>query len=86
MGLHGTAGLDDRSWREIVAHYQRPDTTRAVVQLATTVLALIASFIIMYRLLAVSLWWTLLLAVPTAGLLVRTFILMHDCAHGSFLA
>lgn len=86
MGAHETAGVRDRSWREIVAHYQRPDTTRAVVQLATTLLPLIASFALMYRLLAVSLWWTLLLAVPTAGLLVRTFILMHDCAHGSFFA
>src|SRR5436190_2708536 len=28
----------------------------------------------------------LLLALPTAGFLVRTFIVMHDCAHGSFLA
>jgi omega-6 fatty acid desaturase (delta-12 desaturase) len=26
----------------------------------------------------------LLLVLPIAGLLVRTFILMHDCAHGSF--
>src|SRR3954470_17058348 len=26
----------------------------------------------------------LLLALPTAGLIVRTFIFMHDCAHGSF--
>src|SRR3954470_8454440 len=28
----------------------------------------------------------LLLALPTAGLLVRTFIFMHDCAHGSFFS
>ena len=27
---------------------------------------------------------TLLLAVPTAGFLVRVFILQHDCGHGSF--
>jgi omega-6 fatty acid desaturase (delta-12 desaturase) len=27
----------------------------------------------------------LLLAVPTAGFLLRTYILFHDCAHGSFL-
>jgi omega-6 fatty acid desaturase (delta-12 desaturase) len=27
---------------------------------------------------------TLALAVPTAGFLVRTFIVAHDCAHGSF--
>jgi omega-6 fatty acid desaturase (delta-12 desaturase) len=26
----------------------------------------------------------MVLAVPMAGLMVRTFILMHDCAHGSF--
>jgi acyl-lipid omega-6 desaturase (Delta-12 desaturase) len=39
----------------------------------------------MYRSLVLPYWITLLLAVPTAGLLVRTFIIMHDCAHGSFL-
>ena len=31
-----------------------------------------------------SYWLTLLLSVPTAGLLVRLFILQHDCGHGSF--
>jgi omega-6 fatty acid desaturase (delta-12 desaturase) len=29
-------------------------------------------------------WTTLLLAVPTAGLLVRFFVIQHDCGHGSF--
>lgn len=29
-------------------------------------------------------WLTLLLAVPTAGLLLRLFIIQHDCGHGSF--
>lgn len=29
-------------------------------------------------------WVSLLLAVPTAGLLVRLFIFQHDCGHGSF--
>jgi omega-6 fatty acid desaturase (delta-12 desaturase) len=38
----------------------------------------------MYRSLALPYWVTLLLAVPAAGLLVRTFIIMHDCAHRSF--
>ena len=28
----------------------------------------------------------LLLALPAAGFIVRTFIFMHDCAHGSFFA
>ena len=33
----------------------------------------------------VSIWVTLALAIPTAGFLLRTFIVFHDCAHGSFL-
>ena len=30
--------------------------------------------------------WTLLLALPTAGLYVRLFIIQHDCGHGSYFA
>ena len=39
----------------------------------------------MYLALQVSYLLVLALAVPTAGFLVRTYILFHDCAHGSFL-
>jgi acyl-lipid omega-6 desaturase (Delta-12 desaturase) len=38
----------------------------------------------MVKSLEVSYWLTLLLAVPTAGFLVRIFIIFHDCGHGSF--
>jgi omega-6 fatty acid desaturase (delta-12 desaturase) len=40
----------------------------------------------MYRMLGVSYLLVLLIAIPAAGFLVRTFILFHDCSHGSFLA
>ena len=40
---------------------------------------------VMYRSLAVGYWLTLILAVPTAGFMVRCFIIFHDCCHGSFL-
>jgi omega-6 fatty acid desaturase (delta-12 desaturase) len=36
--------------------------------------------------LEVSYWLTLALALPAAGLLVRLFIIQHDCGHGSFFA
>jgi omega-6 fatty acid desaturase (delta-12 desaturase) len=84
MATPGAEDSDNTSWREVIANYQRPDTNRALWQLTTTLLPLIRSFTITYWLLGVSVWWTLLAAIPTAGLLVRTFILMHDCAHGSF--
>jgi omega-6 fatty acid desaturase (delta-12 desaturase) len=39
----------------------------------------------MYFALQVSYLLVLALAVPTAGFLLRTYILFHDCTHGSFL-
>jgi len=39
----------------------------------------------MYWALGVSYLLTLLIAIPASGFLVRTFILFHDCSHGSFL-
>jgi len=38
----------------------------------------------MYRSLSFSYLLTLLLAFPAAGLLMRIFIILHDCGHGSF--
>lgn len=76
---------DIQSWRPLVARYQRPQTGRAIVQLATTLLPLTLVFAGMYWLFAISFWWTMVLALPAAALLVRTFVIMHDCAHGSFL-
>ena len=45
----------------------------------------LALSVAMYLCLEVSVWITLALAVPAAGFLLRTFIVFHDCAHGSFL-
>jgi omega-6 fatty acid desaturase (delta-12 desaturase) len=74
-----------REWRAIVARYQVPSLRRAIGQIANTLLPLAAVLVLMY----ISLSWprcvTLALSLPAAGLLVRTFIIMHDCAHGSFL-
>jgi omega-6 fatty acid desaturase (delta-12 desaturase) len=71
-------------WKSVVARYQQPAIARSMLQVATTMLPLAGMLYVMYRSLSVSYWITLLLALPTAGLLVRTFIIMHDCAHGSF--
>ena len=72
-------------WRAMVAPYQHPDVRRSLWQVVTTLAPLAIAFVLMYLSLAWSYWLTLVLMVPTAGLLVRTFIIMHDCAHGSFV-
>jgi omega-6 fatty acid desaturase (delta-12 desaturase) len=73
------------NWRAAVASYQKADTRRALTQVANTLLPLVGAMYLMYLSLAWSYWITLALAIPTAGFLVRTFIIMHDCGHGSFL-
>jgi len=72
-------------WREIVARYQTPSVRRAIWQLVSTLVPLIAVAFLMYWSLSVSYLLTLALALPAAGLTIRTFIIMHDCGHGSFL-
>lgn len=74
-----------RYWREQVAPYATPDTRRASLCLATSVVPYLALSAAIYLLLPES-RLALVLAIPAAAFLVRSFIVFHDCAHGSFLA
>jgi acyl-lipid omega-6 desaturase (Delta-12 desaturase) len=74
-----------RGWQSATAPYRASSIARAAVQLCTTIVPLAALVALMYAMLDVSYWITLALAVPAAGFLVRTFIIMHDCGHGSFV-
>ncbi len=74
------------SWRETVAPYSRPHLGRSLWSLATSVVPFLALWVLMYFSLQVSYLLVLALAVPAAGFLLRTYILFHDCAHGSFLS
>ena len=64
--------------------YARPTVARSVFQLANTVILFAAVWVAMVWSLGVSYWLTLALSLPAAGLLVRLFIIQHDCGHGSF--
>ncbi len=72
-------------WRETLAPYAKPHLGRSLRDLATSVLPYLALSVAMYEALSVSYLLVLVIAIPTAGFLVRTFILFHDCSHGSFL-
>jgi omega-6 fatty acid desaturase (delta-12 desaturase) len=73
-------------WQDVVARYHRADPRRAVWQVINSLGPFVALWVLMYLSLGVSYWLTLALAVPTAGFLVRIFIISHDCGHGSFFA
>jgi omega-6 fatty acid desaturase (delta-12 desaturase) len=76
---------DLRLWRERLAPYARADDRRALLCLATSVAPYLGLSVAMYLLLGVSYLLALVLVVPAAVCLVRTFIVFHDCTHGSFL-
>lgn len=60
------------------------DLKSSLLQLTTTASLFIAMLVVMGLLVREHYWLTLLLAIPTAGLLVRLFIIQHDCGHGSY--
>ncbi|HEY2637116.1 MAG TPA: fatty acid desaturase [Solirubrobacteraceae bacterium] len=72
-------------WRETLAPYARPDLRLSGRDLLTSVVPYLVLTAAQYLLMDVSIWLVLVLAVPAAGFLLRTFIVFHDCAHGSFL-
>jgi omega-6 fatty acid desaturase (delta-12 desaturase) len=75
--LHG-------QWCRAIAPYKHPVAYKSVWQLANTLLPFGALWYLMYLNLAGAYWFSLLLAIPAAGLLVRLFIIQHDCGHHSF--
>ncbi|MFL5840490.1 MAG: fatty acid desaturase, partial [Thermoleophilaceae bacterium] len=83
--MQATAGVEHASWREKLAPYARPDMRLSALDLASSVVPYAALTVAIYFALQWSLLLALLLALPTAGFLLRTYIIFHDCAHGSFL-
>jgi acyl-lipid omega-6 desaturase (Delta-12 desaturase) len=68
-----------------LAAYARPSLTRSVLDIFTSAVPYLAVSVLMYLALDVSYLLTLALVLPAAGFLVRTFVVFHDCAHGSLL-
>jgi omega-6 fatty acid desaturase (delta-12 desaturase) len=77
--------LDRLYWREAVAGHEEASLRHSILDLATSVVPYLAISVAMYVCLQISVWITFALAVPAAGFLLRTFIVFHDCTHGSFL-
>ncbi len=71
-------------WKKIVAQYARPDLRQAIWQVATSVIPYFVLFYLALRSVAISLWITVPLCILAAGFLTRSFIIFHDCGHGSF--
>lgn len=76
--------IDKEKLQALLAPYRKSDLKRSVRQMVDSFVPYAVCWYLMYLSFSVSYWLTLALAVPTAGFLVRIFIIFHDCGHGSF--
>lgn len=76
--------LPGRHQLRTAASFQAPILSHSIWQFASTGAAYTALLLVMYAAYHVSVWLSLALVLPAAGLVVRLFIIQHDCGHGSF--
>jgi acyl-lipid omega-6 desaturase (Delta-12 desaturase) len=74
-----------REWQQALRPYTEPSFSRSLLDLATSVVPYLALLTAIYFAIGFSTVLAVVLAIPAAGFLIRTFIVFHDCAHGSFL-
>jgi len=70
--------------RQLAANYQNPELRRSSWQLVNSIIPYIVLWSAMIWSLQVSYLLTLIISLPAAGMVVRMFIIFHDCGHGSF--
>ena len=68
----------------MIAPYQHSDQRRSVIQLVTTLALYAALWALMIYSTFISYVVTALLVIVSALMLMRIFIIFHDCGHGSF--
>lgn len=70
--------------RKDVAPFAKSETHKSVMQIVNTLTPLLVAWALGFYLLQFSPWFTVACSVVAAGFVVRTFIIFHDCTHGSF--
>lgn len=76
----------DSHWQGLVTRFRKSCNLRASWQLANTLIPLVGLWFAMVWLAGISWWLVVPVAALTAAFLVRTFIIFHDCGHGSFFS
>ncbi|CAN5567944.1 fatty acid desaturase [soil metagenome] len=74
------------AWCEGLDPLAKPVLWRSVLDIATSVVPYLMLTALMFALIDdVSYWLILAIAIPASCFLLRTFIVFHDCTHGSFM-
>ncbi|HWL11420.1 MAG TPA: fatty acid desaturase [Ureibacillus sp.] len=70
--------------RKDVAPFAKSQLKISILQIINTIVPLLAIWGAGYYLLQFSPWLTVACSILASGFVVRTFIIFHDCTHGSF--
>jgi len=75
-----------RTWFQRLAPYRTAEDGRAVFELLITLIPFFALWAGIWALLQAGHYWGVLGFIPAGGLLVRLFIVQHDCGHQSMFS
>ena len=73
-----------RNLRRKLVPYEKAELSKSIWQIINTIIPFLLLWYLAYKSLSLSYFITFLLIIPTAGLLIRIFIIFHDCCHMSF--
>jgi omega-6 fatty acid desaturase (delta-12 desaturase) len=80
-----TSGVGEaRKWAEKLLKYRAPSARRGLQELLLTFLPFFLLWAAAWYALSISYFLSLAICIPAAGFLVRLFLILHDCGHGSF--
>ncbi len=75
-----------RNWFQRLAPYRNAENGRAFFELLVTLVPFFALWAGIWALLQAGHYWAILGFIPAGGLLVRLFIIQHDCGHQSMFS
>ncbi len=78
--------IDARQLHKDVSALAQPSVVRSLFELFVTVIAFVLTWATTAVLVGAGYWLALLLAIPAGGLLLRLFVIQHDCGHGSLFS
>ena len=75
-----------KKWFSRLAPYRSSDDARAFFEIMVTLFPFLALWLGMWMLLQGGHYWALIGVIPAGGLIVRLFIIQHDCGHRSMFS
>lgn len=69
---------------QTLSRYREPSAGRSLLELAITLVPFLILYGIALAAVSAGYWIALLLVFPIGGLVLRLFLIQHDCGHGAF--